>query len=980
MSWRENEKFSDKNKKMTRNVKPTRSARLPRAILEAARQKMSACCKAGQQAEGKSLSDIWDADEICRFFAFSEYAARQCLRNPSMILDLLESGDIERPYKTGEYQKLAACAAPPGTDQETASRTLRRLRHREMVRIAWRDLTGRADLFETMAELSAFADACVAQVLDYLYPEFCSRYGKPVDSAGNVQNLVVFAMGKLGGQELNFSSDIDLILAYPEQGQTDSSVNSITNEEFFTRLARGLIDMIGKSTPEGFLFRVDTRLRPYGDSGPLVMSFEAMENYYQMFGREWERYALVKARQIAGDRQIGQGFLKRLRPFVFRRYLDYGTFESIREMKQKIVREVVRKGLSDNIKHGYGGIREIEFFGQVFQLIRGGIDPAYQERSILKALRVMNKDRCIAPQVYGELFSAYVFLRNTENRLQMYEDMQTHSLPADPEARARVAASMGFENTESFIKALDGHMSRVHFHFSQLLRKDSGEGEDDSDADMESIWLQPDAEDQNRKILADEGFDDPDAVFGLLAAFREKTGSGRDSHIAADRINRLMPRILRASAETDRPLLVLKRIMGLLDSILNRSCYISLLLENPGALGHLVRLARISPWIVSFLSQHPLLLDELLDVRLIYAPMDRAALASELRQRLGKSADDDPEFQMDAIRVFKQVNIFRIVAADVTGHLPLMKVSDRLTFLAETILDAALEITWNQMVQRYGNPSGINPEQGDLGFAVVAYGKLGGYELGYRSDLDLVFLHTARSGQTSGGRLRPIDNAEFFGRLGQRIIHFLSAPTATGKLYEIDMRLRPSGNAGILVSHIDAFEEYQSKNAWVWEHQALIKARPIIGDQKVVQRFSDIRTRVITQKRDSASLAREVLDMREKMRNARSPVAVGRFDLKQDSGGIVDIEFLVQFLILCHGNKFPDLEKWTDVVRQLNTLALCKIINDLDAHALKQAYLIYRYFVHRMNLQEKSALLPENRFSELRRRVVGIWKKVFDLS
>ncbi|MBS3733116.1 MAG: bifunctional [glutamate--ammonia ligase]-adenylyl-L-tyrosine phosphorylase/[glutamate--ammonia-ligase] adenylyltransferase [Desulfobacterales bacterium] len=950
---------------------------MSKMIAPDAQDRVAAWQEAARDA-GEYLPETVAASDLGRLFAFSEYAARQCFRNPGMVRNLVESGDLDRLYAANEYDQRVSAAVSAASDEDGLNTALRRLRHREMVRIAWRDLSGRADLFETMTELSAFAQVCVSHVLEFLHLQFCRRFGSPLDAGGNPQQLVVFAMGKLGGQELNFSSDIDLMFTYPEVGQTAGGEKSVSNEEFFTRLARRLIDVIGKSTAEGFLFRVDTRLRPYGDAGPLVMSFEATENYYQMFGREWERYALVKACIIAGDKSRGDAFLERLRPFVFRRYLDYGTFESIRDMKQKIVREVSRKGLHNNIKHGYGGIREIEFFGQVFQLIRGGIDPAYQARSILRVLRVMNRDRCISRQVYEELAAAYVFLRNTENRLQMYEDTQTHNLPGDGTARARLAASMGFDGVESFLRRLQHHMSRVHAHFNDLLTPETGETETESRKQLEGVWLNPEDPEKNREALSSAGFDEPDTVLRLLGEFREKMGYGGDGSIAVDRINRLMPQVLNAAAETDRPVLVFKRIMPLLESILNRSCYVSLLLENPGALGHLVKLARISPWIVSFLSSHPLLLDELLDLRSLYAPLDRADLARELRERLSKLPADDPEYQMDEIRVFKQVNMFRIVAADVTGHLPLMKVSDRLTYLAETVLETTLELVWRQMVERYGRPSNVAEDEQDIGFAVIAYGKLGGYELGYRSDLDLVFLHTAKPGQTTGGRLRPIDNSEFFGRLGQRIIHFLSAPTATGKLYEIDMRLRPSGNAGILVSHIDGFEDYQMKSAWVWEHQAIIKARPIIGSEEVVQRFNRIRRRVIASLRETENLAGTVLEMRNRMRRAHGSASAGNFDLKQDPGGIVDIEFLLQFLILRHGYEYAELTQWTDVVRQLNALALCGIIEDLEAHALKQAYLIYRYFVHRMNLQQKSALLPENRFAELRRRVEGIWRKYFN--
>ncbi|MFW6297737.1 MAG: bifunctional [glutamate--ammonia ligase]-adenylyl-L-tyrosine phosphorylase/[glutamate--ammonia-ligase] adenylyltransferase [Desulfosalsimonas sp.] len=932
---------------------------------------------AAAKAAGVDIPDSLADAEISTVFKFSDYAARQCIRDPSLLCDLVQSGDLDRLYARGEYNRRVKAVSAPAADETEFSTGLRRLRHREMVRIAWRDLTGRADLFETMAELSVFADACISGALEFLYPQLCSRFGRPADSAGTPQQLVIFAMGKLGGRELNFSSDIDLMFAYPEAGETIGGEKSISNEEFFTRLARRLIDVIGKSTAEGFVFRVDTRLRPYGDSGPLVMSFDAMENYYQAYGREWERYALVKARIVAGDIERGRDFLNRLKPFIYRRYLDYGTFESIRDMKQKIVREVARKGLHNNIKHGYGGIREIEFFGQVFQLIRGGIDPAYQQRSILKILRIMCRDRCITRSVYEELTSAYVLLRNTENRLQMHDDMQTHTLPEDPEAAGRLAESMGFESTALFFEKLGHHMSMVHFHFNELLSPEPAEQESESRKKLEGAWFAPEDQTRGRDLLAAAGFDEPDAALRLLSNFREKAGFGRDGNLAEDRLNRLMPQVLNEAAGTDRPAMVLKRLMPLLESILNRSCYVSLLLENPGALGHLVKLTRISPWIVSFLSSHPLLLDELLDLRSLYAPLGREDLAEELRHRLSKLPEDDLEYQMDEIRVFKQVNMFRIVAADVTGHLPLMKVSDRLTYLAETVLETALHLSWRQMVERYGLPSGISKGSDDIGFAAIAYGKLGGYELGYSSDLDLVFLHTAKPGKTGGGRLKPIDNSEFFGRLGQRIIHFLSAPTATGKLYEIDTRLRPSGNAGILVSRIEAFEEYQGKSAWIWEHQAIIKARPVVGDTRVAGRFEQIRKDVIAMKRDSSALVTSVLEMRKRMQKAHASGQSGDFDLKQDAGGIIDVEFLVQFLILRHGHEYGELGRWTDVVRQLNALALCGIIEDLEAHALKQAYLIYRYFVHRMNLQEKRAVLPENRFSELRRRVIAIWEKYF---
>lgn len=941
-------------------------------------EKWTACRNAAENA-GVRLPDTPSfLAEAQKVFSLSEFVVRNCIRNPSLLTDLYESGDLGHAYAAGEYGRRVADACREAADEAQVASRLRRLRIREMMRIAWRDLSGASDLFETMENLSSFADACTDYALSFLYPRMCESFGVPTGANGARQHLVVIGMGKLGGRELNFSSDIDLIFAYPEPGETVGEGKPIENDAFFTRLCRRLIDILSKNTAEGFLFRVDTRLRPYGDAGPLVMSFDAMENYYQGFGREWERYALIKARVIAGDKSAGRTLLEHLKPFVFRRYLDYGSFESLREMKRKITREVARKGMQNNIKHGAGGIREIEFFGQMFQLIRGGVEPSYQVPGILQVLAVLAKERCIPQSVYEELTSAYIFLRNTEHRLQMADDMQTHTLPAKTADQSRLAWAMGYENWEAFSERLRHHMARVHFHFSELLSPENGEADADAAGtkDIEGVWQNPGDRERNIRILAATGFAHPEETLTVLENFQATIDTKGVQEIGRERIDRLMPLLLSCVVESDHPDKVLKRIIPLMESILKRSSYISLLIENPGALRHLVQLARISLLIVSFLTHHPLLLDELLDARLFNEPLDREALSEDLRWRLANVEGDDLELQMDALRVFKQVNTFRIAVADVNGFVPLMKVSDRLTYLAETVVAETMELAWRHLETRYGRPSHLSDTgEGNRGFAVIAYGKLGGFELGYGSDLDMVFLHTAKSGETSGGSARPIPNAEFYARLGQRIIHFLSAQTSTGKLYEADMRLRPSGNAGVLVSHIDAYAEYQSNEAWTWEHQALIKARPVYGDRDVTERFGEIRTRILTRSRQPDKLLEEVINMRERMRKAHGLTPAGRFDIKQDSGGIIDIEFFVQYLILLHARRHKSLVRWTDVVRQLNALALSGIIGDRDAYALKQAYLVYRYCVHRRNLQNQSAVLPKKPFSQWRRRVTRIWEQ-----
>jgi glutamate-ammonia-ligase adenylyltransferase len=912
-------------------------------------------------------------------FAFSDFVGKRAALSPGVLCDLVETGDLSRIYAESSHSKRIHQALDSAGTEEGFFREIRRFRNREMLRIAVRDLAGWAELAETMADLSRLAEACIDYSIRRIYDGMKALFGSPADASGNPLLPVVLGVGKLGGRELNFSSDIDLLFAYAEGGTTRGGGRAISHEEFFSKLFRRLIQVLSRNSPDGFVFRVDTRLRPYGDSGPIAMNFDAFETYYQEQGREWERYALIKARPVAGDIEAGNRLMERLRPFIYRRYLDFGTFEDLREMKQKIVQEVRRKGLYGNIKLGAGGIREIEFFCQVFQLIRGGVNSEYQGIHLMTILSKLYTTKCIPETVYRELRSAYTFLRRTEHRLQMAEDRQTHTLPKEPLQRLRLALSMDWRDRESFEGALSAHMERVHFHFNELLAdpQEKTEGAVQTGRLFDELWSNLSDEKKAAAILSDLGFDSPLETRKILQEFLDTPAGPDVSTRGKERIFRLLPQILQKAAETDEPEVVLQRVLELVRSIRSRSCYVALLLENPEALTHLISLSTASPWIISYLSHHPMLLDELLDSRTLYVPLGKSELEEEVHHRLGRVSADDLEQQMDVLRVFKQSHTLRIAAADVAGLLPLMKVSDRLTYLAETIIDTVLELSWKHLVEKYGRPKGAGEDQG-IGFVVIAYGKLGGYELGYGSDLDLVFLHAADSGYTEGGRLSAIDNHQFYVRLGQRVIHFLSTMTAAGKLYEADMRLRPSGTSGVLVSHIEAFEEYEQNQAWTWEHQALIKSRPISGDAEVGERFEESRKKLLRRKRDRVGLRREVADMRARMRSARSAQKEsGQFDIKNDVGGIIDIEFLVQYLILLHAHTHPPLVQWTDVVRQLNSLALTGVIGDRAAHMLKQAYLVFRYMVHRRSLQRKPATIEADRLTEHRRRVKKVWEKYF---
>jgi [glutamine synthetase] adenylyltransferase / [glutamine synthetase]-adenylyl-L-tyrosine phosphorylase len=938
-------------------------------------------------------------DALKSAFVLSSFVHRTAVRRPAMTVDLAAGGDLMRPYtiddytlRCGRYLRNQAESAIPsgegGQERHPPSEAdiqmrLRLFRQREMIRIAIRDLAGLADLNATLLDLSNLADTCIGQALDYLHKHLCLTWGTPMDTGGRPQDLVVLGMGKLGARELNFSSDVDLIFAYPGDGHTQNGTHTTSNEDFFIRLSRKLIQTIGAATEEGIVFRVDTRLRPFGESGPLALSFDRMEEYYQVHGREWERYALIKARLVTGAPDAGNRLLDALKPFVYRRYLDYNTFDSLRDMKQRIAVEVRGKGLQDNIKLGPGGIREVEFFGQMFQLLRGGVQPELQVRDIQTVLKYLATYRYIPPATASDLTQAYVFLRRTENRIQEFTDEQRHNLPTGHEERLRLAAAMGFSHWEAFEQALAYHRHRVHQHFNALLAGgESGRpptGADQSHIEeLEAVWQNVLDAARARTILAKTGFSDPSRALGLIADLREDGALRPMSAMGRQRLSRIMPRLLEAAGAVEHPQQVLLRLFALIKSICRRTVYLSLLCEYPQTLAHLVRLFEASSWIADLLNRHPVLLDELLDPRTLYRPPTREALVAELRSRLSGVPAEDLEHQLEALCIFKQTNVLRVAASDITHVLPLMKVSDHLSDIAEVVINAVVALSWGHLAAKHGTPTcSLEDEPCRQGFAVIAYGKLGGLELGYRSDLDLVFLHAAAAGQTQGGG-RAIDNAQFFSRLGQRVLHMLTAHTPAGILYETDMRLRPSGDSGMLVSHIEGFADYQHRHAWTWEHQALIRARAIAGDPCLRRRFKRIRMEVLNQRRDLASLRNDVVAMRHKLDQARTPAADGAFDVKEDRGGMVDIEFLVQFLLLGHSHRHPQITRWTDNVRQLQSLSQFKIIDRQTAFALRRAYLILRATGHRLNLKGMPAHIEKDRFQGITALVERCWKRYLE--
>ncbi len=912
-------------------------------------------------------------DEMKQVWEASDYVIQSCTRIPGLLSNLQEAGDLHSSYSQGEMERRLRQELEPVQDEEALHRVLRQFRRIQMVRIIWRDLAGTAPLSETLEDLSALADSCVDQALGLLYEWAVAKHGTPVDEEGNQQHMVVLGMGKLGARELNLSSDIDLIFAYPRAGEVKGG-RYLSNEQFFTRLGQQLIKAIGTQTVDGFVFRVDARLRPFGDSGPLAMSFDAMEEYYHSQAREWERYAMIKARILSGKSEAVEELYAMLRPFVYRRYLDYGAIESLRDIKRMISGEMYKRGMDANIKLGPGGIREIEFIGQAFQLIRGGRDPDLQIRPILQVLKVLADKDLLPEYVVQELTQAYEFLRLVENRLQAWQDRQTHLLPDDGLARLRLARSMGFDGWDSFYTVLEQHRARVQGHFDKVFAAPQTE-EEPEEKPLQALWRQHLDEDRSIAVLAESGFEDTAAdALQMLEQFRSSHAFRGQGERGQQRMDQLMPLLLEAVAATDDPIVVLGRVQKLLESIARRTAYLALLVESPLALSQLVRLESASPWIASQLTRHPILLDGLLDPRQLYSPLMREELESELDTLMSAVDPDDTEEQMERLRQFLQSNKLRVAAADVTDVIPLMVVSDYLTEIAETITAQVLEQVWSYLVARHGRPGG-NADF-ETGFAVIAYGKMGGIELGYGSDLDLVFIHGNSDPNAVTDGERQIANDLFFARLGQRLIHMLTARTASGILYEVDMRLRPSGNSGMLVSSLDAFDEYQNKMAWTWEHQALLRARPIAGDPVVTERFQQIRRAVLSQERDPYSLCREVVEMREKMRSSLDKSNQEQFDLKQGPGGIADIEFMVQYAVLRWAHSYPDLLDWTDNIRLLEGLAKHELFAQAEVDSLSDAYRSFRSASHRLILQEKAALISQDELVAERQKVKEIWSKV----
>ena len=927
----------------------------------------------------------------------SSFIKRTLLSQPELLNQWLKN--LPSSQDCTHYAERLAKILQNVQDEEQLGRELRLFRHREMAMLSFIQSNKLASVEFVFQALSDLAETIILQARDWLYQRCCTEYGVPMNSLNEPQELLILGMGKLGGRELNFSSDIDLIFVYPDAGETVGGRKAVENSKFFTRLGQRLIRALDEVTTEGFAYRTDMRLRPFGDSGALVLSFDSMEDYYQEQGRDWERYAMIKAKILGEDlSNLNHRYLKQmLRPFVYRRYLDFSAIQSLREMKEKISREVVRRNLIDNIKLGAGGIREVEFIVQTFQMMRGGRDKILQERSLLTVLPRLAELNLLTIEQVTDLRTAYLFFRQVENVLQALDDKQTQTLPTDEQAQQclilatqkyLIATEQGetwlehaIQNWADFLQVLGQYQKKVRAVFNALIGKDDEEENPPLVNEQIALWrdilhLEMNEEDL-ASVLKEYAVQDADyaEIFRWLTTTLQDWSRKPIGVRGREVLRTLLPKMLDKIFSQPNYLILLPRLLNILDKITTRTTYLELLTEKEQILPQLITLCGQSIMIADQIARYPMLLDELMSNKGLTQVIDFRDYEPALNDYLVRIPEEDEEALIDALRQFKQSQILRIASADIMGVLPVMKISDHLTYLAEAIIGAVVNMAWKAVSQRFGVPEHLG--ENEKGFAVIGYGKLGGIELGYNSDLDLVFLHNApENSETVGGR-KSVSSHRFYLKLAQKINSIFNLNTSAGVLYEVDMRLRPSGEAGLLVSTFNAYEFYQKNEAWTWESQALVRARCVYGTKSLKAEFDQIRQSTLAKKRDAVTLKAEITGMRAKMyQHFTQPQAV-EFNLKTDKGGITDIEFIAQYLVLANAETSPEMAVWSDNVRIFDTAMAYGILTEPAGEQLKYCYTAMRNRIHHLNLLRQPSCVPMSEFEAERDFVGKMWSQIF---
>ena len=935
---------------------PAHPRPLPEAVLEDGRRRLE---RLEQAAAPEDMAVFAARGELLNVLALSEFIAAVMTQYPRECAQLLRAGALDDPQFGADPAPAVCAELDPSLAEREFMHRLRRLRRTRMVIIAWRDLTGRCDIGEVFAALTALAEQLVLRAVEAARIALQRALGEACDEQGRALPLMVLGMGKLGGGELNFSSDIDLILVYPHDGQTAGGMRSVSHQEYFTRVTQRVVRLLAEPSADGIGYRIDLRLRPFGDAGPLVSSFESLSIYYETQGRTWERYALVKARILGGEEACapyGAELMELLRPFVYRRYLDFGAIESLRKLKAMIEAELRRRRLAGNFKLGRGGIREIEFIAQVFALMRGGRQSELAERSLRRALAALGRLGLLPEEECEALERCYLFLRRMENAVQEFADSQTQTLPGDERGQQRLAWVMNQESYAALQERLQQVTDYVHSRFSSIIHDGGEDGGGSEETEGALLWdARLEGEEMSealRPLLSDPS--QAGELAAQLTALHTALAHQPVGPVGRETLARLMPHLIALVCAREGAVQLFRGLARLLERIATRTTYLQLLQENRLARQRLIRILAENAFASDLICAHPILLDELIAPQYFTSPPARAEYEAWLREQLLRVEPGDLEEQMEMLRLFRQTMTLRIAMSDQAGTLPLMQVSDCLTFLAEALLATVTGLAWDYAAGKFGCPP--DTSRSDPGMAVIAYGKLGGLELGYKSDLDMVVIRSPGESSTSGPAC--VSSPVFYQRLVQRMMHLCITRMAGGVLYDMDMRLRPDGDSGLLVTDSAAFDDYQSRRAWTWEHQALVRSRAIYGSPQVIRDFEATRARILRRPRDPVQLRTEVAEMRERMRAHHDHSDEGHFDLKQGRGAMIDIEFIAQYLMLREAPRCPEMVLWTDDVRIFEECGRLGILSDEDCRTLCEAYLEVRGLHHRRSLADLPRVVP----------------------
>ena len=909
-------------------------------------------------AQAQQLQSLWQQSTFC---------ARVCTQYPDIVDELLQLSCADNAGSVINLKEILHSRIGEAVDEDQFKQILRHFRNTELVKICWQDLILQVDAFHILRELSALGDVCVCVAADWLCHRLIEKHGEPLTTEGDAANLVVIALGKLGGKELNFSSDIDVMFCYSANGKTNGQ-RSMDNQQFFISLAQKLIHSLADVTADGFVYRVDCRLRPFGESGPLVVNFNHLEDYYQAHGREWERYAFIKARVVYGSDRDRELFKELVTPFVYRKYIDFGVIDTLREMKHMIAEQVAKARYQNNIKLGAGGIREIEFIAQFFQLVNGGRNTRLQTQHIEDALTEIEHAGYLTRADVRALTQSYIFLRCVENRLQMRSDEQTHVLPVDQEVILTLAQSMNYAGVDDFMRVLQLCLNRVSNIFAQISEAEASP--DQGDDIYTQYWdLMVVANEDDAQInFASSEFKDFEHIHNKLVELKKSPGYKSQDSVGRERLHVFMPIFLRRLQQLESPALVIDRLLLLITKILRRSAYLVLLSENTTALDQLVEVVSSSPWIATHLTAYPLLLDELVASSRSDYEFSKQEIEKQFHDEVLQQSQSDYEHTLEHVRMFKHARELRVACADVQDRLSIMKVSDQLSWTAEAIVSGCLTYLENTFDESVADD-----------MAVIAFGKLGGIELSYGSDLDLVYIaQNERDANYSAQEKVPY--IVKISKHAQRLTQMLTLQTVSGKLYDVDTRLRPDGESGPIVAQFDFLQQYYESRAWLWEIQALVRARCIAGSADVCQRFYELRSSMICQQRDAHKLAQQVLEMRSKMLVTKGSKSGDIFDLKNDEGGITDIEFMVQYAVLAHAYKDTTLCEYSDNVRLLERLAGGGFVSESIAKDLTDIYCRYRNRTHRLALQAQTTKIALSEYEPERKVVRQYWEQLLEVS